>query len=200
MIIFLDFLNSQYKSTQWTLFIFLLFIAEKTSFYILQIYSYRFLLAHTWFNFKIKYSGHTSLICKALKVVVILNGSPAGYTKVVFLFVCQWDNRGRSEHTLHTHRIAIKKRFRNWSPIRGALGAMEKVIILPLLHIKLYPKEQFVIALKHDYPSFLYLKTKFSKLSHAEIKGIFVDSSWEWIWSSIKRIGMGVLEKLQRRV
>ena len=48
-------------------------------------------------------------------------------------------------------------------------------IILPPLHIKLGLMKQFVKALNVNNPSFLYLKSKFTKLSDAKIKeGIFV--------------------------
>lgn len=69
--------------------------------------------------------------------------------------------------------MAIKKRER----------LVAKDTMVPL-HINLGLMKQFVKALKHHNPSFLYLETEFPKLSDAKIKErIFVflkfDSLWE---------------------
>ncbi|GBL80271.1 hypothetical protein AVEN_92203-1 [Araneus ventricosus] len=51
----------------------------------------------------IEYSKHSWHICADLKVIAVLVGLQAGYTKL-FCFLCQWDNRDRKK-ALHQEGV-----------------------------------------------------------------------------------------------
>ncbi|GBO18517.1 hypothetical protein AVEN_139997-1 [Araneus ventricosus] len=116
----------------------------------------------------IEYSKHSWHIRADLKVIPVLVGFQAGYTKFC-CFLLQWDSKDRKKHSI------TKVRPRQHFLIPGVkneenepLVASEK-ILLPLLHIKLSLMKNFVKAI------FQYLRLKFSKVSEAKIKeGIFV--------------------------
>ena len=122
----------------------------------------------------IKYNEHKWSVCADLKVVAILNGLQAGYTKFM-CFLCTWDSRARAEHYIRSEwPIRNESRVGFHNVIREPLVEKNK-IILPFLHIKLGLIKQFVKALDQDRPCFQFLKTKFPKLSDAKIKeGVFV--------------------------
>ena len=46
---------------------------------------------------KIKYEFHKWVVCGDLKVISILLGQQAGYTKMS-CFLCEWDSRARARH------------------------------------------------------------------------------------------------------
>ncbi|GBM43420.1 hypothetical protein AVEN_18594-1 [Araneus ventricosus] len=52
----------------------------------------------------IEYSKHSWHICANLKVIAVLVGLQAGYTKF-FCFLCQWDRRNRKK-ALHQEGVA----------------------------------------------------------------------------------------------
>ena len=180
-----DDLGIQYESSMWNLFI------------DASLYSIKAVLLHTgnvlpsipiahsvtlresYVNIslildRIKYRDHRWSICADLKVVAILNGLQAGFTKYM-CFLCKWDSRMKSEHYMRKcwpQRETFEVGSHN--VIHEPLVDKEK-IILPNLHIKLGIIKQFVKALDHDKPAFQYLQTKFPKISDAKIKeGILV--------------------------
>ncbi|GBN52662.1 hypothetical protein AVEN_251084-1 [Araneus ventricosus] len=117
-----------------------------------------------------KHSWH---ICADLKVIAVLVGLQAGYTKFC-CFLCQWDSRDRKKH--YIKKVWPKRQFL----IPGVkneenepLVASEK-ILLPPLHIKL-GLMNFVKAMDCGGSGFQNLRLKFLKVSEAKIKeGIFV--------------------------
>jgi hypothetical protein len=109
-----------------------------------------------------------------LKVIAILLGLQQGYTKFC-CFLCLWDSRARARHY----------RQKDW-PVRQSLKpgthnvlyeplVESSKIILPALHVKLGLMKNFVKAMDKTGEAFLYLSTKFPRLSEAKIKeGVFV--------------------------
>ncbi|GBN05626.1 hypothetical protein AVEN_86031-1 [Araneus ventricosus] len=122
----------------------------------------------------IEYSKYSWHICSDLKVIAVLVGLQAGYTKFC-CFLCQWDSRDRKKH--YIKKVWPKRQFL----IPGVkneenelLVASEK-ILLPPLHIKLGLMKNFVKAMDCGGSGFQYLRLKFPKVSEAKIKeGIFV--------------------------
>lgn len=122
---------------------------------------------------KIKYQDNQWMVCGDLKILSMLLGQQAGYTKYP-CFLCLWDSRARDQHWTNT----------DWPP-RETLTPGEKNIInttlippekvlLPPLHIKLGLIKQFVKSLPRDGNCFRYLCSKFPKLSEAKLKeGVF---------------------------
>ncbi|GBM55214.1 hypothetical protein AVEN_158103-1 [Araneus ventricosus] len=101
-------------------------------------------LKHMFSN--IEYSKHSWHIRADLKVIAVLVGLQASYTKF-FCFLCQWDNRDRKKH--YIKKVWPKRQFL----IQGVknvekepLVASEK-ILLPSLHIKLGVMKNFVKAM-----------------------------------------------------
>ncbi|GBM29585.1 hypothetical protein AVEN_130070-1 [Araneus ventricosus] len=123
----------------------------------------------------IEYSKHSWHICADMKVIAVLVGLQAGYTKFC-CFLCQWDSRDRKK-ALHQegvvqatvpHTGCEESRERTTSCIR-------KKIFLPPLHVKLILMKNFVKAMDCGGSEFQYLRLKFPKVSEAKIKeGIFV--------------------------
>lgn len=122
---------------------------------------------------KINYQEHRWMVCGDFKILTMLLGQQAGYTKYP-CFLCLWDSRARDLHWTKT----------DW-PLRGALTPGEKNVInttlvppekvlLPPLHIKLGLMKQFIKSLPKDGDCFRYLCSKFPKLSEAKLKeGVF---------------------------
>ena len=122
---------------------------------------------------KIKYQDNQWMVCGDFKILSMLLGQQAGYTKYP-CFLCLWDSRARDQHWTNT----------DWPP-RETLTPGEKNIInttlippekvlLPPLHIKLGLIKQFVKSLPRDGNCFRYLCSKFPKLSEAKLKeGVF---------------------------
>ncbi|GBN45101.1 hypothetical protein AVEN_181757-1 [Araneus ventricosus] len=108
----------------------------------------------------IEYSKHSWHICADLKVIAVLVGLEAGYTKSC-CFLCQWNSRDRQKH--YIKKVWPKRQFL----IPGVkneenelLVALEK-ILLPLLHIKLGFMKNFVKAMDCGGGGFQYLRQKF---------------------------------------
>ncbi|GBM46480.1 hypothetical protein AVEN_78876-1 [Araneus ventricosus] len=124
--------------------------------------------------FSIEYSKHSWHICADLKVIAILVGLQAGYTKFC-CFLCQWDSRDRKKH--YIKEVWPKRQFL----ISGvnnveneSLVASEK-ILLPPLHFKPGLMKNFVKAMDCGGSGLQCFRLKFPKVSEAEIKeGIFV--------------------------
>ncbi|GBN00648.1 hypothetical protein AVEN_154414-1 [Araneus ventricosus] len=122
----------------------------------------------------IEYSKHSWNICADLKVIAVLVGLQASYTKF-FCFLCQWEYRDRKK-VLHK-KVWPKRQFL----IPGAKNEEKEPIVasekkfLPPLHIKLGLMKNFVKAMDCGGNGFQYLRLKFPKVSETKIKeGIFV--------------------------
>ncbi|GBN06578.1 hypothetical protein AVEN_62673-1 [Araneus ventricosus] len=120
----------------------------------------------------VEYSKHSWHICADLKVIYVLVGLQAGYTKFC-CFLCQWDSRDRKEHyIMWPKRQFLTPGVKNVE--NEPLVASEK-ILLPPLRIKLGLMKNFVKAMDCGGSGFQYLRLKFPKVSEAKIKeGIFV--------------------------
>ncbi|GBL74574.1 hypothetical protein AVEN_235486-1 [Araneus ventricosus] len=122
----------------------------------------------------IEYTKHSWHICADLKVIAVLVGLQAGYTKF-WCFLFQWGSRDRKKH--YIKKVWPKRQFL----IPGVkneenepLVASEKILLAPL-SIKLGLMENFVKAMDCGGSGFQYLRLKFPKVSEAKIKeGIFV--------------------------
>ena len=124
----------------------------------------------------IKYSEYQWSLCGDLKVIGLLMGMQAGFTKYCcFLFL--WASRAVSQHykqkdwgsrsTFVPDEHSLKE---------NPLVDMNKVL-LPPLPIKLGLMKNFVKALHKDGAAFQHLATVFPGLSAAKLKeGIFVGS------------------------
>ncbi|GBN24687.1 hypothetical protein AVEN_214162-1 [Araneus ventricosus] len=94
----------------------------------------------------IEYSKHSWHICADLKVIAVLVGLQAGYTKF-FCFLWQWDRRDRKK-ALHQEGVVQAT-----VPHTGCEEQREKPIVasekihLPPLHIKLDLMKNFVKAM-----------------------------------------------------
>lgn len=145
---------------------------------------------------KLKYEEHSWKICVDLKMVNILLGQQAGFTKFP-CFICMWDSRDRNNHWIQ----------KVW-PLRESLVAgtpnvinpplvNRDSIILPPLHIKLGIMKQFVKALRKDGQCFAYLSKKFPGLSCEKLKaGIFDGPQIRQLIKDLDFIGsMNELEK-----
>ena len=93
----------------------------------------------------------------------------------VQFFLCMWNSRDKSNHYV---KKSWPKR-ESFNPgqenvVYQPLVSAEK-ILLPPLHIKLGLIKNFVKTMDLDGSAFVYLKTKFPKMSEAKLKeGIFV--------------------------
>ncbi|GBN13446.1 hypothetical protein AVEN_116186-1 [Araneus ventricosus] len=128
--------------------------------------------------FSIEYSKHSWHICADLKVIAVLVGLQAGYTKFC-CFPCQWDSRDSKKH--YIKKVWPKRQLfipgvKNEE--NEPLVASEKILLHPL-HIKLGLMKNFVKAMDCGGSGFQYLCLKFPKVSEAKIKeGIFVGSQF----------------------
>lgn len=122
----------------------------------------------------IQYEEHKWLICGDFKVIGILLGQQAGFTKMP-CFLCEWDSRAKQRHW----SVKVWPQRRNLLPgtkniLHEPLVERQK-ILLPPLHIKLGLMKQFVRALPQDGPCFKYLSKKFPFITQDKLKaGIFV--------------------------
>lgn len=122
----------------------------------------------------IGYKFHNWKICSDLKVVGMLTGMQAGYTKYC-CFLCMWDSRARNHH--YDRKIWPERTHHTIGEANiGNTALVDKHnIILPPLHIKLGLMKNFVKSLCPSGEAIAYLKTKFPKLSCEKIKeGIFI--------------------------
>lgn len=123
---------------------------------------------------KLKYKKHKWHICTDFKIVTIILGQQSGFTKYP-CFICEWDSRDREHHYVKKHWTVRKKLIPGDKNILLPQLVDSSKIILPPLHIKLGLIKQFVKAMKiQNSNAFIYLSTKFPKLSEAKIKeGMF---------------------------
>lgn len=123
----------------------------------------------------IKYDLHQWKICGDLKVIGMLMGMQAGFTKYC-CFLCLWDSRAVDQHYVKCDWPLRT----DYEPGRGSVKFDPLVkpadIFLPPLHIKLGLMKNFVKRMsKTNSRGFQYLVAKFPKISSAKLKeGIFV--------------------------
>ena len=117
---------------------------------------------------KMKYDEHRWPICVDLKMVSILLGQQAGYTKHP-CFLCNWDSRADSLHwttkTWGERKLIVGKQ----NVIREPLVTVDR-IVLPFLHIKLGLVKQFLKALNKEGECFKYIVNKLSTVSIMKLK------------------------------
>ncbi|GBN54673.1 hypothetical protein AVEN_155205-1 [Araneus ventricosus] len=122
---------------------------------------------------KINYQEYRWMVCGDFKMLTMLLGQQAGYTKYP-CFLCLWDSRARDLHWTKTdwsHRGALTSGEKN--VINTTLVPPEKVL-LPPLPIQLGLMKQFIKSLPKVGECFRYLCSKFPKLSEAKLKeGVF---------------------------
>jgi hypothetical protein len=120
------------------------------------------------------YTDHDWMICGGLKVLCMLLGQQAGYTKYPY-FMYKWDSRARSQHweqNIGTSRTSLEPGSKNI--LRRSLFDPTK-ILLPPLHIKLGIMKQFARALPKTGNCFMYHCKKFPHLLEAKLKAdVFV--------------------------
>ena len=106
----------------------------------------------------------------------VLLGLQSRYTKYS-CFLCLWNSRAEGEHYEKMHWPTWEELTpRMYNVISEPLVSREKVL-LPPLHIKLGPVEQFVKALDFEGEVFQEIRSMFPRLLDAKIKGgIFVGS------------------------
>ena len=122
----------------------------------------------------IKYSENQWSLCGDLKVIGLLMGMQAGFTKYC-CFLCLWDSRAVSQHYKQKD-WGSRSSFvpGEHSHKENPLVDMNKVLHPPL-HIKLGSMKNFVKALHKNGAAFQHLSTVFPGLSTAKLKeGIFV--------------------------
>ena len=123
---------------------------------------------------RINYKDHNWMICGDLKIVCMLLGQQAGYTKFP-CFLCEWDSRARNLHWTQERWLSKGSLTPGTKNILRESLVDPKKVLLPPLHIKLGSVEQFVKALPREGEGFTYLCRKFPGLSDAKIKeGVFV--------------------------
>jgi hypothetical protein len=122
----------------------------------------------------IHYDDHKWAICADFKVIAILTGLQAGYTKYC-CFLCLWDSRNRAQHYTKKDWPMRDVDIPGTSNISHLTLVDRQKVILPPLHIKLGLMKQLVKTFDKESAAFKYLITKFPALSQAKIKeGIFV--------------------------
>ena len=117
----------------------------------------------------VQYDLHKWKICCDLKVVAILCGLQAGYTKNM-CYLCLWDTRysgNQYEKNDWPKRTEFQTMQNNL--INKPLIPIEK-ILLPPLHIKLGIVKNFIKSLDKNGPAFLELQKNFPRLSTMKIK------------------------------
>ncbi|GBL75125.1 hypothetical protein AVEN_194382-1 [Araneus ventricosus] len=121
---------------------------------------------------KIKYKEHRWMVCRDFKMLTMLLGQQAGYTKFP-CFLCLWDSRAKDLHWTEADWSLRCLNTRLKNVINTTFVPTEKVL-LPPLHIKLRLMKQFLKSLSKDRGCFRYLCSMFPKLSEAKLKeGVF---------------------------
>ena len=122
---------------------------------------------------KVQYKRYEWSVCGDFKVIGILLGQQAGYTKYP-CFLCEWDSRARTEHWVRK-QWPVRSTFIPGKKNIVSLPLIDpSKILLPPLHIKLGLMKQFVTALSRDSKCFQYLADKFPSITSEKIKaGIF---------------------------
>ncbi|GBM08887.1 hypothetical protein AVEN_57436-2-1, partial [Araneus ventricosus] len=121
---------------------------------------------------KINYQEHRWMVCGYFKLLPMLLGQQAGYTKYpCFLYL--WDNRAIDHHWTKTDwslRDVLTPGEKN---VTNTILVSPEKVLLPPLHIKLGLMKQFIKSLPKDGGCFRYLCSKFPKLSEAKSKEVF---------------------------
>ncbi|XP_076804583.1 uncharacterized protein LOC143448650 [Clavelina lepadiformis] len=121
----------------------------------------------------LQYSQHKWKICGDLKMISILLGLQAGYTKHP-CFLCLWDSRADDRHYTQISwppRTSFTPGFKN---VKFAYLVDPQNILLPPLHIKLGLMKNYTKALDKDGPTFKFLQMKFPRISEAKLRaGVF---------------------------
>lgn len=121
----------------------------------------------------IKYDSFIWKLCGDFKVIAIVMGLQAGFTKFC-CFLCEWDSRDRKSHYVRREWPIRELEPGKKNVVKTPLVA-SKDVLLPPLHIKLGIMKNFVKAMDKEKPAFKYLKEKFPKISAAKLnEGIFV--------------------------
>ena len=126
---------------------------------------------------KISYDAHCWSIFLDHKVIIILFGMHTGYTKYC-CFLCCWGSRAWDKH--YTVKVCSERDFFEIGQRNVAEDPLvdNKNVILPPLRIKLGTVKNFLEAIMRNGNAFGYLKSKFPKLSEAQIKvGVFIGPS-----------------------
>jgi len=124
---------------------------------------------------EVDYKKYQWEVCADFKVIALLLGQQAGYTKYS-CFLCEWDSHARGTHS-------SGKRPHRQSSIPGMKNVKHKPMIkpskvLPLpLHIKLMLMKHFVRALDVKGPAFTYLCGKYPKHTFEKVKACVYWSS-----------------------
>ena len=109
----------------------------------------------------LNYSLHEWLICGDIKVISILLGQQAGYTKYP-CFRCLWDSR--ADHLHFVQRFWPSRD--SFTPGKHNIREIPLVdpdkVLFPPLHIKLGLMKNFVKALDRDGPTLKFLEEMFS--------------------------------------
>ena len=123
---------------------------------------------------EVDYKKYQWEFCGDFKVIAVLLGLQAGYTKY-YCFLYEWDSHARGTHYSRKHwphRKSLTTGMKN--VIHKSLIKPSKVIHLPL-HIKLGLMKNFVNALDVKGPVFMYLCGKFPRLTFEKVKaGVFI--------------------------
>jgi hypothetical protein len=104
---------------------------------------------------KIGYTTHDWMICGDPKVLCMLLGQQAGYTKYP-CFMCEWDSRARSQHWEQKHcapRTSLEPGSKNI--LRKSLVDPKEILLPPL--IKLGIMKPFFKVLPKTGNCFMYL-------------------------------------------
>lgn len=123
---------------------------------------------------KIQYGKYEWNICGDLKVIALLLGLQLGFTKFC-CFLCEWDSRDKKSHYVKKSWPKRESLIPGQKNVSYASLVNPEKIFLPPLHIKLGVMKKFVKAMDKLSDGFLYLKSKFPKVSDAKLKeGIFI--------------------------
>lgn len=122
---------------------------------------------------KIKYEVHQWPICVDLKMVSILLGQQAGYTKHP-CFLCLWDSRADAQHWIQKSWPKRELVVGQHNVLKDALVPIEK-ILLPPLHIKLGLVKQLIKALDKEGACFKYIVSKLPSVSIQKLKAGVLD-------------------------
>ena len=121
----------------------------------------------------LKYDLHNWKICGDLKMMSILLGLQAGYTKHP-CFLCLWDSRADDRHYFQKKWPTRDALTPGKSNVKSSPLVDPKNVLLPPLHIKLGLMKNFVKALNKENRSFKFLQTKFPAVSDAKLRaGVF---------------------------
>ena len=154
----------------------------------------------------IKYSEYQWSLCGNLKVIGLLMGMQAGFTKYC-CFLCLWDSRAVSQHYKQKDWGSRSAFVPGEHSLKvNTLVDMNKVL-LPPLHIKLGLMKNFVKALHKNGAAFQHLSTVFPVLlssKRASLSGLRSEKCWRILilrsflkelraWEAFKSVCSGFL-------